>query len=309
MFAPSMISASPKVLPYRSPKIHLCSGWRGGTEAWTSPKLTVQPSQRQAQPEAGLPISRAVLLDALHKEQIQAWLQPKIALRSPQLVGVEALARWSHPQWGRLAPDVFLPWFRLHGLDEALLMHMLKEALSLQKYWRRQHIVLPVAVNLPTHLLNDAGLPDRLAGCVQMVGGKTRDITFELLEDSDTSSPCALFMGAARLRAMGFAVAQDDAGVGYSSIRRLSLAPFTEVKLDRRLVQGVAGDCARAELMHNWIWAAKQRNIWVTAEGVESPDDLAFLVRAGCDYAQGYLFARPVPAFELTMWIRQHWMT
>src|SRR5690606_38206829 len=69
-------------------------------------------------------ISRTVLLDAVSKGKIQAWLQPKVAVASGQLVAVEALARWRHPQWGLLSPDVFLPWFRAHGLDEALLMHI-----------------------------------------------------------------------------------------------------------------------------------------------------------------------------------------
>lgn len=252
-------------------------------------------------------ISRTVLLDAVSKGKIQAWLQPKVAVASGQLVAVEALARWRHPQWGLLSPDVFLPWFRAHGLDEALLMHILQEVLGLQAYWRRQGMVIPVAVNLPTYLLDDVSLPDRLMERVQRCQGRACDITFELLENSDTKTPCALFMGACRLVAMGFALSQDDAGVTYSSMGRLAGAPFSELKLDRRFVHGLSGNSQQAREVQHWIAAAKQRGVRVTAEGVETAAELELLRQMGCDYAQGYLFAKPVPAFELEMWMRQRW--
>ncbi len=257
----------------------------------------------------GVMISRQVLLDALQKDQIQAWLQPKVSVQSLQLVALEALARWRHPQWGVFSPNVFLPWFGKHGLEEALLMHMLQEVLGLQAYWRRQDMVMPVAINLPTHLLDDASLPDRLLACVQAKQGRASDISFELLETSDTQTPCALFMGACRLVSMGFGLAQDDAGVAYSSIERLAAAPFSELKLDRHFVHGLSEDREQAAQVQSWIGAAKQRGLRVTAEGVEMQSDLDVLRQMGCDYAQGYLFAKPTPAFELDMWMRQRWVT
>ncbi|MGN5536657.1 EAL domain-containing protein [Alcaligenes sp. Lyrl_28] len=252
-------------------------------------------------------ITRAVLLDALRKDQVQAWLQPKVSVRSQQLVALEALARWRHPQWGVLPPDVFLPWFRDHGLDEALLLHMLQEVLGLQAYWLRQGLEVPVAVNLPTHLLDDVSLPDRLMSCVQDLQGQTSQITLELLENSNTRTPCALFLGASRLAAMGFVLAQDDAGVAHSSMERLMLAPISELKLDRQSVNGLAHSREQIEQVQGWIKEAKQRGLRVTAEGVEHQKDLDCLRQMGCDYAQGYLFAKPAPAFELDMWMRQHW--
>lgn len=255
--------------------------------------------------QGGMLINRAVLLDALRKEQIQAWLQPKVSVQSRQVVALEALARWRHPQWGVLSPNVFLPWFSEHGLDEALLMHMLQEVLGLQAYWRRQGMVMPVAVNLPTHLLDDAGLPDRLMDCVQAKQGNAADITLELLENSTTRTPCALFMGTSRLVAMGFGLAQDDVGVAHSSMERLVSAPFSELKLDRHYVHGMSQRPEQADQVQVWIAAAKQRGLRVTAEGVQEQADLDCLRQMGCDYAQGYLFAKPTPAFELDMWIRQ----
>lgn len=309
MFAPSSFQMPSKCLPYRPVRAPMRGNRRGRSDkAFWGPghhmPLSAGPVQES---HLVLPISRAALLDALSKEQIQAWLQPKVEIESQQLVGVEALARWRHPQWGMLAPSVFLPWFSEHGLDEALLMHMLKEVLGLQAYWRRQEIVLSVAVNLPTHLLDDATLPDRLMERVQASEGNAADITFELLEDSTTMTPCALFMGACRLVSMGFGLAQDDGGVAFSSMERLCSTPFSELKLDRSVVNGLAHDDAQAAQVESWITAAKQRGLLVTAEGVEAPADLALLQEMGCDYAQGYLFAKPTSAFELDMWMRQRW--
>lgn len=328
MFAPSTFQMPPKMLmrsarqgrsdsglwmPRRIAPTLLRSANAGATltGSKTSYSRLARPSSLSGRgmcaqaDQGGMLISRAVLLDALRKEQIQAWLQPKVSVQSQQVVALEALARWRHPQWGVLAPNVFLPWFSEHGLDEALLMHMLQEVLGLQAYWRRQGMVMPVAVNLPTHLLDDVSLPDRLMDCVQAKQGQASEITLELLENSTTRTPCALFMGAARLAAMGFGLAQDDAGVAHSSMERLVSAPFSELKLDRQCVHGVARSRAQARQVQTWISAAKQRGLCVTAEGVEEQADLDCLRQMGCDYAQGYLFARPTPAFELDMWIRQ----
>ncbi|MGG4604590.1 EAL domain-containing protein [Paenalcaligenes sp. Me131] len=256
--------------------------------------------------QVGLLITRNSLLNALEQKQIQAWLQPKIAVGSQQLVAVEALARWSHPEWGVLTPDVFLPWFESYDLDEALLMHMLEEALAFQTYWREQGVVIPVAVNLPTHLLDDSTLPQRLGQFVEAKQGRHSDISFELLETSDTATTHALFTGVCSLADYGFGLALDDFGVDYGSMQRLLLAPFSELKLDRSLVQGVSDMPERAELVRTAIRTSKQRGLKVTAEGVETQAELAFLQQAGCDYAQGYMFAKPLPVAELATWMRQH---
>lgn len=309
MFAPSAFQLPSGSLPSLLTASPARSARRRGVSGalWVpEPMALTRTSGSQAE-MGGVMISGQVLLDALQKDQIQAWLQPKVSVQSQQLVALEALARWRHPRWGVLSPNVFLPWFGKHGLEEALLMHMLQEVLGLQAYWRRQDMVVPVALNLPTYLLDDASLPDRLLACVQAKQGRARDISFELLETSDTQTPCALFMGASRLVSMGFGLAQDDAGVAYSSIERLAGAPFSELKLDRHFVHGLSEDREQAAKVQIWIEAAKRRGLCVTAEGVELQSDLVVLRQMGCDYAQGYLFAKPTPAFELDMWMRQRW--
>lgn len=254
--------------------------------------------------EAAVSISRSALITALEQKQMQAWLQPKVCLHTQRLVAVEVLARWCHPTWGVVTPTVFLTGFKAYGLDEALLLYMLQEALVFQAHWRSQGMVLPVAVNLPTYLLDDPCLAEKLLQVVQSHHGETAEITFELLETSDTATPHALYAGASQLVSSGFGLALDDFGVNYSSIQRLMSVPFSELKLDRSLVQGVSTEPRQAEQVRATIDACKQRDLIVTAEGVECLADLAFLRQAGCDYAQGYLWAKPLPATELAPWMR-----
>lgn len=249
--------------------------------------------------------SPTLLLEALRNGQIQAWFQPKVSIATLRPVGVEALVRWQHPEQGLMSPQAFLPWFHRQGLDEALLMHMLRTAVSAQEQWRSLGIALPVSVNLPTHLLDNVSLPDRLLCCVQEHGGHACDISFELLETSDTATTPPLFVGASRLVSMGFGLAEDDFGIGYSSMQRLASLPFTELKLDRSFVHGVSQDSKQAAATLALIQAGQRLGAAVTAEGVETAEDLAFLQQAGCDYAQGYLFAKAQPAAELAVWVKQ----
>lgn len=256
--------------------------------------------------KTGLAIRRSVLVTALEQKQMQAWFQPKVCLHTQRLVGVEVLARWCHPEKGMVAPTGFLVWTRTYRLDEALLLYMLQEALGFQAHWRKQGVVVPVSVNVPTYLLDDPYLAEKLLQIVESYQGMTTEVTLELLESSETATPQALCSSANKLIECGFGLALDDFGVGHSTIQRLILAPFSELKLDRSLVQGVSTVLEQAERVRAVIGACKQRDIIVTAEGVERLADVEFLRQAGCDYAQGYMFAKPLPAVELAQWMRRH---
>ena len=253
-----------------------------------------------------LPIHKSALVAALEQKQMQAWFQPKVCLHTQRLVAVEILVRWCHPEKGVVAPNVFLPWSRVYGLDEALLLYMLQEALAFQAHWRNQGVVVPVSVNVPTYLLDDPYLADKLCQTVGSYQGTIAGVTLELLESSETTTSQALCTGANRLIKCGFGLALDDFGVGHSSIQRLMLVPFSELKLDRSLVQGVSTVPKQAARVRAVIDICKQRDLVVTAEGVERSADAEFLRQVGCDHAQGYMFAKPLPAAELAHWMRRH---
>ncbi len=154
--------------------------------------------------------------------------------------------------------------------------------------WQRCGYQIPVSVNLPVSLLDDPQLPDELFRQVTARGVDTANVSFELLEDEAISHVVNYHTGSSRLRLKRFGLAQDDFGRGYSSMYRLISTPFTELKVDRSFVHGVADDDIRKTALNAVVQLGRQLGLTVTAEGVETMRDLQFLRHIGCDYAQGF---------------------
>ncbi|WLW63584.1 EAL domain-containing response regulator [Achromobacter aegrifaciens] len=228
---------------------------------------------------------------ALNTRKIQAWFQPKKALRNGEIVGAEALARWAHPEHGFMLPSSFLAAIRYHQLDHRLLQCMLEDAIAAHRSWRDIGYTIPISVNLPVPLLENPDLPDELDRTARLWDVPPGNITFELLEDETTSTPAQYYMGASRLRLKGFGLAQDDFGKGYSSMYNLISMPFTELKIDRALVACAADDADRSAALTSAVQLGKQLGLSVTAEGVETIRDLEFLRYIGCDCVQGFLIS------------------
>lgn len=244
--------------------------------------------------DAGSLLDRQSVVAALRDGSIQAWFQPKKSLASGAIVGAEALVRWQHRGLGLMMPGSFLRTLREYGLDHELLMRMLEDSLAACRAWRRLGHRIPVSVNLPVSLLDRPQLPDELYEQVTHSGIPAEDVTFELLEDDMTVAPGNYYMGASRLRLKGFGLSQDDFGKGYSSMYSLISTPFTELKIDRAFVHGAAGDEVRAAALVSSVQLGRQLGLQVTAEGVETLDDLQFLRRIGCDFVQGFLISAAV---------------
>ena len=137
------------------------------------------------------------------------------------------------PDGSVLLPGQFLPALILDELEDELLLSMLAQTITAQHVWQQHDFRMEVSVNLPTHLLQNADLPDRLYDHVMRLGGTPQDICFELTEGSTTDAISDYYAGACRLRMKGFGLAQDDSGQGYSSVFNLVSTPFTELKIDR----------------------------------------------------------------------------
>lgn len=238
--------------------------------------------------------SREFLEFTLEGNDICAWFQPKWDLASGRIVGAEALARWYHPDHGVLGPGVFLADVRNHGLEYELLVRILDDVVAAQNAWRRRGHLLTVSVNLPTALLSNADLGDRLFERVNMRGGDVHAVGFELLETGSTPTAEDYVRGATRLRELGFGLALDDFGRGYGSLFNLISAPFTELKIDRAFVDGVADDALKRVALISAAHLGRSLGLKVTAEGVERAEDLATLRHAGCHYGQGFLCAPPM---------------
>ncbi|MCU0121147.1 EAL domain-containing response regulator [Pseudomonas sp. B2M1-30] len=250
---------------------------------------------RQTVPvEAHAGIDRQSLLQALDKGELQAWFQPKKALNNGRIVAAEALVRWVHPKHGTLLPGLFLPALIAFDLEEPLLWRVLEQAMAAQATWRQQGYDIPVSINLPTHLLNSHDLPDRILAFVLKHQGLPARICFELMECSVPDDISNFYAGACRLRIKGFGLSQDDFGKGYSSYMNLVSAPFTELKIDRALVQGCNANAELAQALTSIVSLGRQLGLTVVAEGVETAQELALLRKIDCTQVQGFLISHAV---------------
>lgn len=244
--------------------------------------------------EAHAGIDRQSLLQALDKGELQAWFQPKKALNNGRIVAAEALVRWVHPKHGTLLPGLFLPALIAFDLEEPLLWRVLEQAMAAQATWRQQGYDIPVSINLPTHLLNSHDLPDRILAFVLKHQGLPARICFELMECSVPDDISNFYAGACRLRIKGFGLSQDDFGKGYSSYMNLVSAPFTELKIDRALVQGCNANAELAQALTSIVSLGRQLGLTVVAEGVETAQELALLRKIDCTQVQGFLISHAV---------------
>ncbi|WJV25499.1 MULTISPECIES: EAL domain-containing response regulator [Pseudomonas] len=235
-----------------------------------------------------------MLINALECQDIQAWFQPKYSLSERRIVGVEALARWLHPQLGLLLPHAFMPDMQREGLYERLLWVILRQTITALKYWKSLGHEVMGSVNLHTRLLDDVTLPERLHAFVTEMGVSPGSICFELTENTTTTEACSYYSGASRLRMMQFGLSQDDFGTGYSSFYRLVATPFTEMKLDRSLVQSSVKHEAFRKALTSLIHLGKELGLNVVAEGVETHEELELLRSLGCDMIQGFLVSPAV---------------
>ena len=182
---------------------------------------------------SGQVFDRSALQHALASGEVRAWFQPKMRIADGSVRAAEALVRWVLPDGSVLLPGQFLPALILDELEDELLLSMLAQTITAQHVWQQHDFRMEVSVNLPTHLLQNADLPDRLYDHVMRLGGTPQDICFELTEGSTTDAISDYYAGACRLRMKGFGLAQDDSGQGYSSVFNLVSTPFTELKIDR----------------------------------------------------------------------------
>lgn len=249
------------------------------------------------QPALALPdpyIDQPALLDAFDNGQLQAWFQPKKALANGRIVAAEALVRWMHPEHGVLLPAKFLPIVKAFNLEERLLWRVLEQAIDAQAHWRSQGYDIPVSINLPTHLLNSHDLADRIHAFVLEHQGVAGKICFELMECSIPQDLSNFYAGACRLRIKGFGLSQDDFGKGYSSYMSLVSTPFTELKIDRALVQGCNDNKELAQALTSIVGLGRQLGMTVVAEGVETAQELALLRKIDCTQVQGFLISHAV---------------
>jgi diguanylate cyclase (GGDEF)-like protein len=225
--------------------------------------------------------------------------QPKFDLRAGEIVGVEALVRWPHPERGLLGPDHFLPLVRRHGLMWSMTEVVLAQALDDAAWWRSRGFKVPIAVNLFAPSLGDLELPKQIVRALSNRNLSAETLTVEITEDLLLDDMNRTRKVLDTLRRHGIRIAIDDFGSGYSALSYLRDLPIDEVKLDRQFVAPVLVDWRAAAIVRAVISLAHVLNVTTVAEGVENAETAARLRAYGCDVAQGYFYSPPLTAVEI----------
>ncbi|MCV7133510.1 bifunctional diguanylate cyclase/phosphodiesterase [Mycobacterium hodleri] len=227
--------------------------------------------------------------------------QPKVDLRvgAQDLVGVEALVRWPHPEHGLLTPGEFLPLVRRHDLMAPMTELVFDLVFADSAQWRGAGRTVPVAVNLFAPSFDDADLPDRLIAALGGHGLAATELTLEITEELVIQNVPGARQVLERLRECGIRVSVDDFGSGFGGLHYLRELPVDEVKLDREFVMPILEDRRTASIVRAVIELAHDLGVTCVAEGVESAAVAARLREYGCDLAQGYHFSPPIAATEL----------
>lgn len=244
------------------------------------------------------------LREALRQGQLQLHYQPQIELAGGRLHGVEALARWTHPELGPISPARFIPLAEECGLIAELGRWALREACRQLAEWRAQGLAVPaIAVNLSPTSFHNLELPSLIADALERHALKPQDLTLEITESVLVDTNPSTLKTLAEVHAQGVRLSMDDFGTGYSSLSYLRRLPVSELKLDRSFVADLEQDEAARALSRAILGIGQSLQLTVVAEGVESEQQNQLLREQGYPVAQGYLFARPLPPQEMARWL------
>lgn len=242
---------------------------------------------------------------AIPAGEIEPWFQPVVESMTGRLVGVEVLARWRHPEKGLLTPAAFVPMAEELGLIRAIDEAVFEAACARTAPWVAEGLIELVSCNVSPRDLLDPGFSRKLIGRLAKTALPATALTVEITETFLLQDLGLARRHIERLASRGVNVALDDFGTGYSNLRALMQLPIQTVKLDRSLIDGVGRDPRVSKLVASLLHAARSLGVRITAEGVEHEAQALFLRSAGCDRMQGYFFARPMPADEMEIVLRE----
>ncbi|BAQ83151.1 EAL domain-containing response regulator [Pseudomonas sp. St29] len=256
------------------------------------------PSQRpglvRPLEQSRLPALKDVLR-GLDNGEFEPYYQPKVALEDASLLGVEVLARWNHPQLGVLPPSHFLCLMEHHHLLDRLFWQLLDQGLALRRKLAEKGTALGFSFNLPPSQLTSQTLTESIASLLTLFQVPCACITFEITESSLVSAPAISLENLVRLRVMGCGLAMDDFGAGYASLDRLCELPFSQIKLDGAFVRKMGHQPRSNAVISYTVALARSLGMSLIIEGVETREQQERLLALGCETAQGFLFARPMP--------------
>ncbi|MBW8844174.1 MAG: EAL domain-containing protein [Burkholderiales bacterium] len=241
---------------------------------------------------------------AIDGDQLRLYLQPKVDMRNGRVCGAEALVRWQHPTRGLIPPMQFIELAEHTGLIKSLTLWMLSSVLELNRGWARQGRALPIAVNLSARNLRDEDLLEQIRHMLTRFETAPGLLELEITESTlMEDAPFALGV-LHELRALGIPLHIDDFGTGYSSLSYLQRLPVACIKIDQSFVRDMSRNRDSAAIVRSTIDLVHDLGREIVAEGIETLADWEQLARLGCDVAQGYFIARPMPAADFPGWLQ-----
>jgi len=252
-----------------------------------------------------LQLTDGELEDAILEQQLILHYQPQIDIKKGTLIGVETLVRWQHPEYGLIYPNLFIPLAQKSGLIGDLTAQIIQQAVKQVVYWQATGFTPQISINLSADNIKSLALPEQLDRLLQ---NNQLDSSLFILEITESALMAELATSLdilTRLRMKGIQLSIDDFGTGYSSLSQLYRIPFTELKIDLSFVMNMTQDDEARGIVKTCIILGHELKMKVVAEGVEDQETLNLLNQMGCDIAQGYYIAKPMPADTLLNW-NQH---
>ena len=242
---------------------------------------------------------------AIPSDELVLHYQPIVAMRDRAIHRVEALVRWQHPRLGLIRPIRFIGMFERADTISQLTWQVLRRAIEQHRAWKAEGVPLSVSVNISALFLVSLQIADEILALLRSGNCDPRHLILEITETEAAVNPSAARALLARLREAGVEISMDDYGVGFSDLERLRYYPFSDLKVDRWLVARLESSQEARQIVSMLASLARRDNFTLTAEGIETREQWNALEQLGCDFAQGFWIARPMPADQVRPWIER----
>jgi EAL domain-containing protein (putative c-di-GMP-specific phosphodiesterase class I) len=255
-------------------------------------------------PDLRVPIERRELELAIARSEFVVYYQPQIEIDGGRVIGVEALARWLHPERGLVFPDSFIDRMEKFGLIDELCWIVADLGMSeVGQFANEDGTDVMLSLNASVNSLCDLNFPDNLVSIALKHGVSPNNVTIEITETGLIKELSRTLDTLTRLRMKKVKLSIDDFGTGYAMLQQFKNIPATELKIDKSFVKEMTINSRNRVMVQKTIEMGHDLYMHVIAEGVETKEQLDLLRSYGCDSAQGYLFSRPVPAREMVSWL------
>lgn len=247
--------------------------------------------------------SKNDILEGIEQGQFEPFFQPQVELASRRVCGVEALARWRHPEQGIVPPGIFIDIAEQNGLIDQLTWVILEKSVAQVAVWNRAGINITVSINFSQTTLSDTRLSNRIMDVLSRYGVPPEQLIVEITESVAVTNIARSLETLSRLRIKGFGVSIDDFGTGFASLQQLSRVPYTELKIDQSFVTGAASQPHLLAVVEPSSHMARKLGLKCVGEGIETLEDWNCLLEIGCDIGQGYFMAKPMEGDKFIHWL------